>query len=121
MTTTVLRGCDLIDGRGTEQRRGVDIVVAGNTVRDIVPSRPVDAYERVDEIVDAAGMLAIRSREIPARSSPSRKRWIGESRYVPVLATKVALPIWNSVPGANRSREAARDKWSSITGPGSPG
>jgi imidazolonepropionase-like amidohydrolase len=59
VSTTVVRGCDLIDGRGTNSRRGVDIVVKGKTVRDITPSRPVDAYGRADEIVDAAGMLVI--------------------------------------------------------------
>ena len=34
--TTVIRGCDLVDGRGTEPRRGVDVVVEGDTVREII-------------------------------------------------------------------------------------
>jgi imidazolonepropionase-like amidohydrolase len=59
VSTTVLHGCDLVDGRGTEPRRGVDIVVRGDTVREIVPSRPVDTYGTVDEIVAATGMLVI--------------------------------------------------------------
>jgi len=57
--TTVLRGGTLIDGRGTDPQPGVDIVVAADTIREIVPSRPADAYERVDEIVDAAGLLVL--------------------------------------------------------------
>lgn len=59
MRTTVLHGCDLVDGTGTEPRHGVDIVVVGGDVREVVPSRPAEAYGTVDEIVDGAGMLAI--------------------------------------------------------------
>ncbi|MEU8040745.1 hypothetical protein [Streptosporangium sp. NPDC049078] len=59
MRTIVLHGCDLVDGTGTDPRHGVDIVVAGGTIREIVPARPADAYGTVDEIVDAAGMLMI--------------------------------------------------------------
>ncbi|GII87244.1 hypothetical protein Ssi03_52340 [Sphaerisporangium siamense] len=59
MRTIVLHDGDLVDGTGTDPRRAVDIVVAGDTVREIVPSRPADAYGTVDEIVDAAGMLVI--------------------------------------------------------------
>jgi imidazolonepropionase-like amidohydrolase len=59
VSTTVLHGGTLVDGRGTEPRPGVDIVVEGDTVREIVPSRPADAYGTVDEIVDAAGSLVI--------------------------------------------------------------
>jgi imidazolonepropionase-like amidohydrolase len=57
--TIVLHGCDLVDGTGTEPRREVDIVVAGDTVREIVPSRPAGTYGTVDEIVCGAGMLVI--------------------------------------------------------------
>jgi imidazolonepropionase-like amidohydrolase len=59
VSTTVLHGCDLVDGQGTDPRHGVDIVVEGDTVREIIPSRPADTYGTVDEIVDAAGMLVI--------------------------------------------------------------
>jgi imidazolonepropionase-like amidohydrolase len=57
--TTVVRGCDLIDGRGVDARLGVDIVVVGDAIAEIVPRRPAEAYASVDEIVDAAGMLVI--------------------------------------------------------------
>jgi imidazolonepropionase-like amidohydrolase len=57
--TTVLHGCDLVDGTGAERRSDVDIVVEGDTVREIVPTRPAADYGRVDEIVDAAGTLAL--------------------------------------------------------------
>jgi imidazolonepropionase-like amidohydrolase len=57
--TTVLHGCDLVDGTGAEPRNGVDIVVGDDTIREIVPTRPVTDYGRVDEIVAAAGALAI--------------------------------------------------------------
>ncbi len=59
MGVTVVRNCDLIDGRGVDLRPGVDIVVVGDTIGEIVPSRPVQAYGLVDEIVDAAGMVTI--------------------------------------------------------------
>ncbi|MFD0744397.1 amidohydrolase family protein [Phytohabitans flavus] len=59
MGTTVLHACDLIDGQGTDQRRGVDIVIGGDSVREIVPSRPAATYEAVDEIADSAGMLVL--------------------------------------------------------------
>ncbi|HEV7961804.1 MAG TPA: amidohydrolase family protein [Actinoplanes sp.] len=56
---TVLHGGDLVDGQGTDPRRGVDIVVEGDTVRQIIGSRPADSYRAADEIVDAAGMLVL--------------------------------------------------------------
>ncbi|MBF9131784.1 amidohydrolase family protein [Plantactinospora sp. S1510] len=59
MRTTVLHNGVLVDGRGTDPRPGVDIVVRGDTVREIVASRPADTYGTVDEIVDVAGMLVI--------------------------------------------------------------
>ncbi|RSM63958.1 amidohydrolase [Actinoplanes sp. ATCC 53533] len=59
MRTTILHGGTLIDGQGTDPRHGVDIVIEGDAVREIVPSRPADAYGTVDEIVDAVGTLVI--------------------------------------------------------------
>ncbi|MGW1345260.1 amidohydrolase family protein [Kribbella sp. NPDC002412] len=59
MTTTVVRGCDLVDGRSQELRSGIDIVLGGDTIREIVPTRPAETYSRVDEIVEADGKLAI--------------------------------------------------------------
>ena len=59
MSTTVLHGCDLVDGQGTSPQHGADIVVEGDTVREIIPSRPAGTYETVHEIADAAGMLMI--------------------------------------------------------------
>jgi imidazolonepropionase-like amidohydrolase len=59
VSTTVLHGCDLVDGQGAALRHGVDIVVERDTIREIVSSRPADTYGTVDEIVDAAGMLVI--------------------------------------------------------------
>jgi imidazolonepropionase-like amidohydrolase len=59
MTTTVLHDCDLVDGCGTDPRRGVDVIVVGDTVREVVPSRPADTYGTVDEIIDAAGLLVL--------------------------------------------------------------
>lgn len=59
MPTTVVHGCDLVDGTGQEQRHGVDIVIEGDTIREIVPTSPLEAYARVDNIVEAAGKLAI--------------------------------------------------------------
>ncbi|MEU5401597.1 amidohydrolase family protein [Streptomyces sp. NPDC005963] len=59
MHTTVLHGCDLVDGTGSDLRHGVDIVVEGDTVREILPTRPVETYGAADEIVDAAGALAL--------------------------------------------------------------
>jgi imidazolonepropionase-like amidohydrolase len=55
--TTVLCGCDLIDGRGTEPRRGVDIVVDGDTVREII--EPGNGAYPSAEVVAASGMLVI--------------------------------------------------------------
>lgn len=55
----MLRGGELIDGTGADPRRGVDVVVAGDTVREIVPTRPVTDYARADEIVDCAGSLVL--------------------------------------------------------------
>ena len=59
MHTAVLHGCDIIDGTGVARRHGVDIVVRGDTIREIVPSRPLETYGRADEIVEAEGALAI--------------------------------------------------------------
>jgi imidazolonepropionase-like amidohydrolase len=59
VSTTVLHGGVLVDGRGTDPRPGVDVVVQGDTVREIIPTRPAGTYEAVDEIVDAAGLLVI--------------------------------------------------------------
>lgn len=59
MRTTVVHGCDLVDGTGGAAQRDVDIVIAADTIREIVPSRPAATYERVDELIDAAGRLAI--------------------------------------------------------------
>jgi imidazolonepropionase-like amidohydrolase len=55
----VLHGCDLVDGQGTAPRHGVDIVVEGDAIREIVPSRPADVYGPANEIVDASGMLVL--------------------------------------------------------------
>jgi imidazolonepropionase-like amidohydrolase len=57
--TTVLHGCDLVDGTGSDPRYGVDIVAEGGTIREIVPTRPAEAYGTVDVLVDAAGALAV--------------------------------------------------------------
>ncbi len=59
MRTVVMHSCDLVDGRGGEPQCDVDIVVAGNAVREIIPSRPAETYGTVDEIIDCAGMLVI--------------------------------------------------------------
>jgi imidazolonepropionase-like amidohydrolase len=59
MPTSVLHGCDLVDGTGAARRRDVDIVIDGDTIREVVPSRPAGSYERVDHLVDATGKLAI--------------------------------------------------------------
>lgn len=59
MRTTVLLGGTLVDGQGTEPRPGVDVVVTGDTIREIGPTRSADAYGTADEIVDAAGTLVI--------------------------------------------------------------
>ncbi|RSM89721.1 amidohydrolase [Kibdelosporangium aridum] len=48
MSTTVLQGYDLIDGQGTPQRHNVDIVIEGDTVREIRPSE-----------AESTGMLVI--------------------------------------------------------------
>jgi imidazolonepropionase-like amidohydrolase len=55
--TTVVRGCDLVDGRGTEPRRGVDVVVEGDTIREVV--EPGHGEYPSAEVVDASGMLVI--------------------------------------------------------------
>lgn len=59
MRTTVVHGCDLVDGTGSAMQRDVDIVITGDTIREIVPARPTETYGRVDEIIDAAGSLAV--------------------------------------------------------------
>ncbi|MFE5855453.1 amidohydrolase family protein [Streptomyces sp. NPDC056500] len=59
MHTTVLHGCDLVDGTGSDLRRGVDIVVEEGVIREILPTRPAETYGAVDEIVEAAGALAL--------------------------------------------------------------
>lgn len=59
MGTTVVHGCSLVSGTGEQQQDGMDVVVEGDTIREIVPTRPVAEYTRVDEIVEAAGDLAI--------------------------------------------------------------
>ncbi len=59
MSTVVLHGGDLVDGRGGDTRRCVDLIVEGGAVREIIPSRPTEAYGTADEIVDGAGMLVI--------------------------------------------------------------
>jgi imidazolonepropionase-like amidohydrolase len=57
--TTVLHGCDLVDGTGSAPQRGVDIVIDGDTIREVVPTRSAGSYGTVDELVDATGTLAI--------------------------------------------------------------
>jgi imidazolonepropionase-like amidohydrolase len=57
--TTVVHGCDLVDGTGEAPRHRIDIVVEGDTIRDIVSTRPPEAYGAADEIVEAEGTLAI--------------------------------------------------------------
>ncbi|WP_329045704.1 amidohydrolase family protein [Amycolatopsis sp. NBC_01488] len=59
MRTTVLHACDLADGTGDPVRPSVDVVVEGDTIREIVPTRPAEEYGRVDEVVEAAGLLAL--------------------------------------------------------------
>lgn len=59
MRTTVVHGCDLVDGTGGARQSEVDIVVVGDTIREIVASRPARTYGRVDEIIEATGTLAI--------------------------------------------------------------
>ncbi|NHU44309.1 amidohydrolase family protein [Rhodococcus sp. A14] len=59
MTTTVLHNCDLVDGDGGDPQQRVDIVIEGDTIREIVPTRPTETYGTVDEIVEAAGQLAV--------------------------------------------------------------
>ncbi|MFD9716467.1 amidohydrolase family protein [Streptomyces sp. NPDC059076] len=59
MHTTVLHGCDLVDGTGSDLRRGMDIVVEEGVIREILPTRPAETYGAVDEIVAAAGALAL--------------------------------------------------------------
>ncbi|MFD9702729.1 amidohydrolase family protein [Lentzea sp. NPDC059081] len=55
--TTVVRGCDLADGLGGELRRGVDVVVEGDTIREIV--EPGNGEYPSAEVVEAAGMLVL--------------------------------------------------------------
>lgn len=55
--TIVVRGCDLVDGRGTERRRGVDIVIEGDTIREIL--EPGSRAYPAAEVVAAEGMLVI--------------------------------------------------------------
>jgi imidazolonepropionase-like amidohydrolase len=57
--TTVLHGGDLVDGQGTDRQHGVDVVITGEAIAEVVPSRPAGTYQAVTEIVDAAGMLVI--------------------------------------------------------------
>ncbi|MFC4856396.1 amidohydrolase family protein [Actinophytocola glycyrrhizae] len=52
MTTTVLHGGDLVD------RCGVDVVVSGGAIREIVPTRPAGDYAAAD-LVDAADGLVV--------------------------------------------------------------
>lgn len=59
MRTTVVHGCDLVDGTGGERQCGVDIVLEGDTIREIVPTKPGECYPSADEIVDASGSLAL--------------------------------------------------------------
>ncbi|MFJ2758787.1 amidohydrolase family protein [Nocardioides sp. NPDC087217] len=59
MRTLVLQNCDLIDGTGSDLQRGVDVVVEGDTIREVVPTKPGVTYERVDELVDVNGGLVI--------------------------------------------------------------
>jgi imidazolonepropionase-like amidohydrolase len=59
VSTIVLHGGDLIDGCGTDPLRTVDIVVDAGAIRAIVPSRPVEAYAAVDEVLDVAGQLVL--------------------------------------------------------------
>jgi imidazolonepropionase-like amidohydrolase len=59
MNAIVLHGCDLVDGQGTALRHGVDIVIEGDAIREIVPSRAVGTYGPANEIVDASGMLVL--------------------------------------------------------------
>ncbi|HUQ60082.1 amidohydrolase family protein [Lentzea sp.] len=55
--TTVVRGCDLVDGLGTALRRGVDVVIEGDTIREIV--EPGNGDYPAAEVVEAAGMLVV--------------------------------------------------------------
>ncbi|SDF54405.1 Imidazolonepropionase [Lentzea fradiae] len=55
--TTVVRGGDLVDGRGTEPRRGVDVVIEGDTVREVV--EPGHGEYPSARVVEAAGMLVL--------------------------------------------------------------
>lgn len=48
MRTTVLHNTDLVDGQNSPTQSGVDIVIEGNTIREIVPSRPAESYSAVD-------------------------------------------------------------------------
>jgi imidazolonepropionase-like amidohydrolase len=59
MGTIVVHCCDLVDGTGDAAQHEVDIVIDGDTIRDIAPTRPAETYGRVEEIVDAVGSLAI--------------------------------------------------------------
>ncbi|MGH3374109.1 MAG: amidohydrolase family protein [Actinoallomurus sp.] len=59
MSAIILHGGDLVDGQGTAPRNRVDIVVEGDAVREIVPSRPAVTYGPANEIVEASGMLVL--------------------------------------------------------------
>ncbi len=53
---TIYRGADLIDGTGSPLRRDMAVVVAGETIRQVVPSRLLDpATARGARIVDLRG------------------------------------------------------------------
>jgi imidazolonepropionase-like amidohydrolase len=56
--TTVIHGGELVDGRGGAPRPGVDVVVEGGTIREIVPSRPAEDYAAA-AVVAASGRLVI--------------------------------------------------------------
>ncbi|HEX7308089.1 amidohydrolase family protein [Lentzea sp.] len=55
--TTVVRGGDLVDGLGGDPRRGVDVVVEGGTIREVV--EPGNGEYPSAEVVDASGLLVI--------------------------------------------------------------
>jgi imidazolonepropionase-like amidohydrolase len=59
LRTKVLHGCDLVDGTGGPVRPQVDVVVEDDTIREIVPTRAAEEYGRVDELFEAAGLLAL--------------------------------------------------------------
>ncbi len=71
-----------------------------NVVRqeDLRADGPLGRTPDVDH--DAVQLDQSVERRRRARSRPSAYRCAGVSTYVPVLATIVMRPIWNSVPGA---------------------